>query len=48
MITWIAFLKSVNVGGNNFVQIGELKAIAKNIKLTEVRTYIQSGNFIFQ
>ena len=48
MITWIVFLKSVNVGRNNFLSMVVLKAIAKNIELTEERTYNQGDNFVFQ
>lgn len=48
METYIAFLRGINVGGNNILPMSELKSICTNIGFKNVRTYIQSGNVIFE
>jgi uncharacterized protein (DUF1697 family) len=48
MDTYIAFLRGVNVGGNNTVPMPQLKALFEQQGLTDVSTYINSGNVIFQ
>lgn len=47
MKTYIAFLRGINVGGNNIIPMSELKAMCQEIGFTNVRTYIQSGNVLF-
>lgn len=48
MITWIALLRGVNVGGNNILPMKDLRAIVEALGHKNVRTYIQSGNCVFQ
>ncbi|MFA5035195.1 MAG: DUF1697 domain-containing protein [Candidatus Margulisiibacteriota bacterium] len=48
MKTYIAFLRGINVGGNNLLPMSRLKLICNGIGLLNVRTYIQSGNVIFE
>lgn len=48
MNTWIAFLKSINVGGNNLLTMKELRDLSKDIGLQNFTSYIQSGNCVFQ
>ena len=44
---YVVFLRGVNVGGKNIIKMDELKKIFEELKFTEVKTYIQSGNIIF-
>jgi uncharacterized protein (DUF1697 family) len=48
MKTYIALFRGINVGGNNILPMKELVAILENIGLNKVKTYIQSGNVVFQ
>lgn len=48
MQTWIALFRGINVGGNNMLPMARLKAGLESLKLTNVQTYIQSGNVVFQ
>ena len=47
MQTWIALFRGINVGGNNMLPMAELRNDLEALKLKNVRTYIQSGNLIF-
>ena len=47
MATWIALLRGINVGGNNILPMAELRSDLEALKLKNVRTYIQSGNVVF-
>lgn len=47
MTTWIALFRGINVGGNNILPMAELRSDLQSLKLRNVRTYIQSGNAIF-
>lgn len=44
---YIALLRGINVGGNNKVSMGELKQAFESLGFTNVSTYINSGNVIF-
>jgi len=46
--THIALLRGINVGGKGILPMSDLRAILEDLDLTEVRTYIQSGNALFQ
>ena len=46
-MSYIALLKSINVGGNNLLSMAELRAIAESLHWDNVQTYIQSGNLVF-
>ena len=47
MKTWITLFRGINVGGNNVLPMAELKEDLETLKLKNVRTYIQSGNVVF-
>lgn len=47
MSTHIALLRGINVGGNRLIKMEALKALFINQGFTDVKTYIQSGNVIF-
>lgn len=48
MTTYIALLRGINVGGNTTFPMTELKAICEAAGFKKVRTYIQSGNVLFE
>ncbi|MFN8386025.1 MAG: DUF1697 domain-containing protein [Anaerolineales bacterium] len=45
---YLALLRGINVGGNNIIKMVDLKACFESMGLTDVITYIQSGNVIFK
>jgi uncharacterized protein (DUF1697 family) len=45
---YIALLRGINVGGNNKLSMAELKACFEALGYTQVTTYINSGNVIFE
>jgi len=47
MTRWIALFRGINVGGNNILPMAQLRSDLASLGLTNVRTYIQSGNVIF-
>ena len=47
MIRYIAFLRAINVGGQNLIKMQELARIFESAGFKNVRTFIQSGNVIF-
>jgi len=48
MNTWITLLRGINVGGKNIVPMKELRELLESIGLVNVRTYIQSGNCVYE
>jgi uncharacterized protein (DUF1697 family) len=48
MHTYIALLRGINVGGKNSLPMKDLTAIFEIIGASNVKTYIQSGNVVFQ
>jgi uncharacterized protein (DUF1697 family) len=46
--TWIAFLRGINVGGNGSLPMKELVSLLADNGCKNVRTYIQSGNAVFE
>src|SRR5215211_2350410 len=48
MKTYIALFRGINVGGNNVLPMKELVARLESIGAQNVKTYIQSGNAVFQ
>jgi uncharacterized protein (DUF1697 family) len=46
-LTYVALLRGINVGGKNKVPIKDLTEVFLEARCSEVRTYIQSGNVIF-
>jgi len=47
MTRWIALFRGINVGGNNILPMAQLRKDLESLKLKGVRTYIQSGNVLF-
>jgi uncharacterized protein (DUF1697 family) len=43
----LALLRGINVGGNNRVPMAELRECMTDLEATDVATYIQSGNVLF-
>ncbi|HEV3101540.1 MAG TPA: DUF1697 domain-containing protein [Candidatus Dormibacteraeota bacterium] len=46
-MTYVAFLRGVNVGGKGTVSMAAIKEALVALGLSDVRTYINSGNVIF-
>lgn len=47
-ISHVALLRGINVGGKNIIPMRELAATFEALGLTNVKTYIQSGNVLFR
>ena len=47
MQTYISILRGINVSGKKKIKMNELKAVYESLDLENVRSYIQSGNVIF-
>jgi len=47
MIHYVSLLRGINVGGHKKVLMADLKALYQSLNLSNVSTYIQSGNVIF-
>jgi uncharacterized protein (DUF1697 family) len=48
MSMYIALLRGINVGGHNKIKMAELKSLLEEIGFAKVKTYIQSGNVLFE
>jgi len=48
MNIYIAFFRGINVGGNNPLPMKTLVAALDSIRARKVRTYIQTGNAVFE
>jgi uncharacterized protein (DUF1697 family) len=48
MTRYVALLRAVNVGGTGKLPMSELRAMCESIGFAEVRTYIASGNVVFE
>lgn len=48
MRTYIALLRGINVGGKTILRMNELRSLVEDLGLQNVKTYIQTGNVIFQ
>jgi uncharacterized protein (DUF1697 family) len=44
---FVAFLRAINVGGRNKIEMGALRALCDEVGFDNVQTYIQSGNIAF-
>lgn len=44
----VALLRGINVGGRNILPMAELRSALEASGLSDVRTYIQSGNVVFR
>lgn len=47
-VKYVALLRGINVGGRNKVAMAELRAAFEEAGYRSVRTYIQSGNVLFE
>jgi len=47
MQTYIALFRAINVLGNNLLPMKDLKSILEKLGVEEIKTYIQSGNVVF-
>jgi uncharacterized protein (DUF1697 family) len=45
---WVALLRAINVGGTAKLPMADLRTLCTALGWQEVRTYIQSGNIVFQ
>ena len=45
---YVALLRGINVGGNNKVDMKQLKSAFEQAGMQSVRTYINSGNILFE
>lgn len=48
MSTYVALIRGINVGGANLIKMDRLRELLAKAGFADVRTYIQSGNVVFQ
>ena len=48
MTVYVALLRAINVGGTGKLPMKDLVALCTGLGFTKVRTYIQSGNVVFE
>ena len=48
MVTYIALVRAANVGGTGMLPMTELQAMCRDAGFGRVRTYIASGNVVFE
>jgi len=48
MQTYVALLRAVNVGGTGKLPMTELRTLCEHLGFAHVRTYVASGNVVFQ
>ena len=48
MITYIALLRGINVGGHKKILMADLRILFEKLGYENVQTYIQSGNVVFK
>lgn len=48
MKTHISLLRGINVGGNTTIAMAELKKVYESLSFKNVRTYLNSGNVLFE
>ncbi len=48
MNTYIALFRGINVGGKNTLKMKDLVSLLQELGVNNVKTYIQSGNAVFQ
>src|SRR5436189_2746658 len=47
-MTYIAFLRGINVGGNTLIKMADLKRVLTRLGLQKLETVLASGNVIFE
>ncbi len=45
---YVALFRGINVGGRNVVKMDDLKKLFLELEMHKIRTYIQSGNVVFE
>lgn len=45
---YVALLRAINVGGKNVIRMADLRAAFETLGFSEVSTYLQSGNVLFE
>ena len=48
MKKYIALLRGINVSGQKLIKMADLKVYLSELKFSNIRTYIQSGNVVFE
>lgn len=48
METYIAMLRGINISGHKMIKMARLEALFTELNFKNIRTYIQSGNVIFE
>lgn len=48
MTTYIALLRGINVSGKKKIKMADLRSHLQELKLQNIKTYIQSGNILFK
>ncbi len=48
MKTYISMLRGINVTGHNMISMVDLKKLYESMGMINVRTYVQSGNVLFE
>lgn len=48
MKTYVSILRGINVSGKNLIKMNSLKEMYEGLGFLNVKTYIQSGNVVFQ
>ncbi len=48
MIKYAAFLRGINVGGKKLIKMEALRRVVESLGLKNVRTFIASGNVLFE
>ena len=48
METYILILRGINLGGHKSIKMDALRVMLEDLDFKNVKTYIQSGNVVFQ
>jgi uncharacterized protein (DUF1697 family) len=48
MKNYISILRGINVSGQKSIKMADLKTLYENLGFSNVKTYVQSGNVVFQ
>ena len=48
MTTWVALLRGINLGSRKRISMADLRALFETLGLEAIRTYVVSGNVVFE
>ena len=48
MALYLALLRGINVSGKKIIKMEDLRKLMENAGYTKIKTYIQSGNVVFE